>query len=144
MKKLLLIAALIGSLGLGGYQVASAHMGGYGGGYGYCGDYGYGGQGYTEDDAEAISKFRAETVAIRRDLAVKRAELRALNRQDNPDVKRVAELTGEVFDLQTKLDQIAEKHELHKGGRGYGHGYGDHRGMMGDGGRGRGRHMMDW
>jgi hypothetical protein len=149
MKKLALIAALVGAVGLAGYQMASAHMDGhgpgFGGGYGSCGNYGPDGPAYSDEDNANLTKFRDETVGLRKDLAVKRSELGAINRQDNPDAKRVAELTGEIFDLQTKLEQIAEKYELNKGGRGYGmRGNGRHPGMMGPGGRGYGRHMMDW
>jgi len=51
MKKLLLITALIGTIGLAGYQMASARTAntgsqGWGSGYGYCGNFGGGGPGY--------------------------------------------------------------------------------------------------
>ena len=143
MKKLLVISALVGTLGLAGYQVAAAngYGPGFGGGYGYCGNYGYGG-------TANFSKFRDASFDIRKELATKQAELEALYRQDNPDAKQISSLTGDIVDLQNNLDKIAEKFEIDRGMRGpgyamgYGMGYGS--GMMGYGGRGYGRHMMDW
>ncbi len=156
MKKLLIISALVGTLGLVGYQVATAQADGnrpgYGPGYGYCGNYGFGGPGVTGDNAN-FTKFSDETVDLRKELITRRAELGALYRQDNLDSKKIAALTGDIVDLQNKLDTVAKKYELDRGSRGpayamgYGMGYGMGPGMMGYGqgyGPGYGRHMMDW
>jgi len=40
---------------------------------------------------------------------VKRSELDAMMRQDNPDEMKVAKFTGEFFDLQNNLEEKAEK-----------------------------------
>jgi hypothetical protein len=137
MKKLLVTVAMIGLLGFAGIQIASAH-GGYaqGGGYGNCGQY-YDGDN-TKDNV-TWEEFRAETNDIRKSIVVKRSELRALLNQDNPDEKRVAQLTGEVFDLQTELDKKADTKGI-TGRSNYGHGSG----MMWGNGHRNGRHMMDW
>jgi hypothetical protein len=138
MKKLLMAVAVIGLLGFAGIQMASAHGGyGQGGGYGYCGQYD------DEDNSKdntAWEEFRTETNDIRRSIVVKRSELRALQNQDNPDAKRVAQLTGELFDLQNDLDKKAADKGI-TGRSNYGHGPGR---MWGNGYRNDGRHMMDW
>lgn len=138
MKKLLVTVAMIGLLGFAGIQLASAH-GDYaqGGGYGYCGQ-NYEGGDNAKDNA-AWEEFRTETNDIRRSIVVKRSELRALSNQDNPDAKRVAKLTGEVFDLQNDLDKKAAAKGI-TGRSNYGHGPG----MMWGNGNRSGRHMMDW
>ena len=137
MKQLLMAVAVVGLLGFAGVQMASAHGGyGQGGGYGYCGDNSDGDD--TKDNA-AWEEFRTETNDIRRSIVVKRSELRALSNQDNPDAKRVAQLTGELFDLQNDLDKKAADKGI-TGRSNYGHGSGM---MRGDGYR-NGRHMMDW
>ena len=158
MKKLLIITALVGGLGLVGYQAASANGygpgngPGFGGGYGYCGNYGYGAPGVTGDNGN-FTKFNDETADLRKDLTVKQAELDALYRQETPDSKKIAALTGDLVDLQNKLDKVAGKYDLNRGVRGpgyamgYGMGYGMGFGpgsMMGYYGNGYGRNMMNW
>ncbi len=137
MKKLLIAVAMIGLLGFAGIQIASAH-GGYaqGGGYGNCGQYD---DGDNTKGNEAWEEFRAETNGIRKSIIVKRSELRALLNQDNPDEKRVAQLTGEVFDLETELNKKAADKGI-TGRPSYGHGPE----MMRGKGHRNGRHMMDW
>ena len=139
MKKLITAAALIGAISLAGIQTASAH-----GGYNYnnndyCGSYSTDNRTFTEKDAQAIEKFRDETKTVRKEIIVKRSELNALLRNDNPDETKVAKLTGELYDLETELETKAEKTGV-RSRYTYGHGPG----MMGTYGRGRGRHMMDW
>ena len=141
MKKLLTAAAIISIIGFAGIQTASAHGGRY---YSnnnytndYCGSYTTGDRTLTNTDAKAIEKFRAETNSVRKEIVVKRSELNALLRNDNPDEKRVATLTGELYDLETefetKADETGVRHRYS-----YDHGPG----MMGT--YGRGRHMMGW
>jgi hypothetical protein len=50
-----------------------------------------------------------QKIKIRKQLAVKRSERRALMSQVNPDEKRVAALTGEIFDLRNLLDDKAKE-----------------------------------
>jgi len=139
MKKLVTAAALIGAISLAGIQTASAHGGYDNNNNDYCGAYGAYDRTYTENDTEAIEKFRAETNTVRKGIVVKRSELNALLRNDNPDETKVAKLTGELYDLETELETKAEKTGV-RSRYTYGHGPG----MMGTYGRGRGRHMMDW
>ena len=69
-----------------------------------------------EQTAEARNAFLNETVELRKELTVKRAEKRALMLGDNPDSKRVAELTGESFDLREKLQTMAQEKGIKKTG----------------------------
>ena len=113
MKKYLAAAALIGAIGFTGFTMANAH-----------GNYGYGpgsGNGdcnggrfcdsgsYSEKDNEKASAFFEETKELRKEIVVTRSELDALMRQDNPDEKKVAKLTGDLFDLQTTMEGKADK-----------------------------------
>ena len=139
MKKVLTITALIGAISLAGIQMVSAHGGNYSNNYGYCGSYSTDDRTFTEKDIEAIEKFRAETNTIRKEIFVKRSELNALLRNDNPDEKKVAKLTGDLYDLETELDAKAENTGI-RDRYTYHHGSG----MMGTYGRGYGRHMMGW
>jgi Spy/CpxP family protein refolding chaperone len=139
MKKFVTAAAIIGVISLAGIQTASAHGGNYSNNYDYCGSYSTDDRTFTEKDAEAIEKFRAETNSVRKEIVVKRSELNALFRNDNPDEKKVAKLTGDLYDLETELNAKAEKTGV-RNRYSYDHGPG----MMGTYGRGRGGHMMGW
>jgi len=139
MKKILLITALIGTIGFAGIQIASAHGGFRGGpGPGCCGGYYDGQPNYVEKDPKAWEAFRKETQDIRREIAVKRSELAALMSQKNPDEKKAAELTGQLYDLHTKLEEKAAEKGFDK--ESFEHGPG----MMWRYGWERGRHMMGW
>jgi Spy/CpxP family protein refolding chaperone len=126
MKKLIATGALISLIGIFGIQMASADPAWYGSGergYGYCNNY-YGWNGPDEKTIQTIKEFDKQTSEIRKQLVVKRAELRALMEQDNPDEKRAAELTADLYDLKETLQEKAEQ--------------------AGIPARGYGRHMMDW
>ena len=104
MKKYLVAAALIGAIGFSGFSMANARGYGYGPGPGFggCGGGRYcDNEAYYEKDDEKAAAFFDETKAARKEIVVKRSELDALMLQDNPDEKKVANLTGELFDLQT-------------------------------------------
>ena len=139
MKKLVTAAAIISVISLAGIQAASAHSGNYSNNYDYCGSYSTDNRASTEKDAEAIEKFRAETSSIRREIVVKRSELNAILRNDNPDERKVAKLTGELFDLESEFEAKAEKTGV-RNRYAYDHGPS----MMGTYGPGRGGHMMGW
>jgi len=143
MKKIVTAAALLSVLIFAGIQTVSAHGGRYFGsnnyGPGYCGSYDADTQGLTEKDQIALEKFKDDTSAIRKDIVVKRSELTALMRKDNPDETKVAKLTGELYDLEADLDKKAEAAEIDNPST---YGYGP--GMMQGYGRGRGGHMMGW
>ncbi|MFH2122683.1 MAG: periplasmic heavy metal sensor [Pseudomonadota bacterium] len=108
MKKSLVVAALVVSMGFIGLQQASAYQGmgrGIGGG---CLK---GGAGYSQLDPASkakVDKFFADTQDLRKQMVVKHAEERAIMRSDNPDPARVAKLAGEIFDLKTTLQAKAE------------------------------------
>ena len=142
MKKTL-AAALIAAMTLAGIQTVSAHGGRFFGadnyGPGYCGNYDNENRGITEANQEAIRKFLNDTATIRKDIVVKRSELNALLSKDNPDETKVANLTGELYDLEETLGSKAEAAGI-DGRYAYGHGPGMMRGY----GWGPGRHMMGW
>lgn len=111
MKKQIIALALIS--GLAFTSVASA------------GNWGKGNRGYGQNNAcpqmapvaqqqidpatmEKIDKFMDDTLAIRKDLTMKRAEVNAMMLGDNPDPKAVALLTGQIFDLRTSIKDKAE------------------------------------
>jgi len=139
MKKIMIAAALIGVIGIAGTQIASAH-GGFRGGYGYCGN-GYGYDRFDDQASDTVrnnyDKFLDETKASRKEITVKRSELNALMNQANPDEKKVAALTGELYDLNAELDKKADAIGIESG---YMHGPG----MMWHNGWGPGRHMRAW
>ena len=140
MKKTLITAALIGIIGITGAQFASAH-GVFGGSYGgSCGNESAGTQAYSEKDRQAYETFFTDTKSLRKEITVKKSELNALYRQDNPDEKKVAALTGELYDLET---QIGEKAKTAGLADNFSNGHGP--GMMwGNNGWGGGGHMMGW
>ena len=139
MKKLVTAAAIISVISLAGIQTASAHGGNYSNNNDYCGSYGTNDRTFTEKDAEAIEKFQTETKSTRKEIVVKRSELNALLRNDNPDEKKVAKLTGELYDLESEFETKATETGI-RGRYAYDHGPG----MMSTYGRGRGGHMMGW
>jgi hypothetical protein len=139
MKNFVTVAAIISVISLAGIQTASAHGGNNSNNNDYCGSYGTDDRTFTEKDAEAVEKFRAETNSTRKEIVVKRSELNALFRNDNPDEKKVAKLTGDLYDLETEFETKAEETGV-RDRYSYDHGPG----MMGTYGRGRGGHMMGW
>jgi len=139
MKKLITATAIMSIISLAGIQAASAHGGKYSNNNDYCGSYGTYDNTYTEKDAEAIEKFRVETNSTRKQIVVKRSELNALLRNDNPDEKKVAKLTGDLYDLKAELETKAEAAGIDNR-YAYRHGPGMMRGY----GWGPGGHMMGW
>jgi hypothetical protein len=128
MRKYVVAAALIGAIGFTGFSMANARGNyGYGPGYGYgdCGGYGYcNNSAYSEADNEKAPAFFEETKETRKEIFVKRSELDALMSQDNPDEKKVAKLTGEIYDLQTVMEEKAGKAFGDSPRYGYGRGRG--------------------
>ena len=126
-KKIILAVVLVSAIGAAGLQSASA--GPWGGGPnkwggpscgGDCGNYGY--QQAPQTDDQTRNAFLNETVELRKTLAVKKAEKRALMLNDNPDAKQVAQLTGEIFDLREQLQAKAQEKGIEKPGFGRGPG----------------------
>lgn len=58
---------------------------------------------------EKIDKFFADNQELHKSLIVKRAELGAMMRADNPDSAKVGKLAGELFDLRVSLKKKAEE-----------------------------------
>jgi Skp family chaperone for outer membrane proteins len=141
MKKQILAVVLISGLAIA--TAASANWG-RGGGFnaGYCPQ----AQNMQQLDPAVQQKFDAFTTdsqALRKEIAVKRAEKMALMRNDNPDPAAVAKLTGELFDLQASMRDKATAAgvDQYMGPRGGGCGMGQGMGGCGGGG-GRGGRMM--
>lgn len=131
MKKYLMAAALIGAIGFTSFSMANARGNyGYGPGpvYGDCGGAGYCNySAYYDKDNEESTAFFEETKNTRKQIIAKQSELDALMRQDNPDEKKVAQLTGEIYDLRSLMEDKAEKafgdSPRYGYGRGRGYGY---------------------
>lgn len=119
MKKSVIALAMILALGAGTAAVVGAHgwnggghAYGYGmmnGGYNMMGnDYGMRGyKGRIDADDANYNKFLGQTADLRKNITIDRAELNALFAGDNPDAKRVRELTANITDNQEKLAKIA-------------------------------------
>lgn len=58
---------------------------------------------------EKLDSFFTDTQDIRKEMAVKRAEQRAMLRSDNPDPAVAGKLAGELFDLRAAIHQKAEE-----------------------------------
>ena len=146
MKKGFVVLLAIMTVSFAGYHLAEARpwgggMMGYGGGYGNC-DNCWGGSQQGQLDEETLKtreKFLSETRALRKNMAIKQAEMAALMNRENPDEKKVAKLAGDIFELRSELRQKATDNGLasgYGGCRGGGPGYGP--GMKGPGRGGRG------
>jgi Spy/CpxP family protein refolding chaperone len=128
MKKYVVAAALIGAIGFTSFSMANArgnYGNGPGPGSGDCGGYGYcNNASYSDADNEKADEFYKATKETRREIFVKRSELDALMLQDNPDEKKVAKLTGEIYDLKTLMEEKAENAFGDSPRYGYGRGRG--------------------
>ncbi len=106
MKKAITITALVAIIGFTGVYQASAYMG-----HGGCNGSEMGMRGNAElDDATKakLEAFFVDTQGLRKNMAMKRAEKRALMNNDEPDAKKVGELTGELFDLRSTMHAKAQ------------------------------------
>jgi Spy/CpxP family protein refolding chaperone len=137
----LLVVAVIVSLGLVSVHSADARGWGKGpGGGNGCNNYGQADQ-LDEKTIAARDKFRQENQELFKQLVTKKAELRAVFNQDNPDSDKAAQLSGELFELRNALHKKADESGLPRpralkagcdgtGGQGQGFGGGRHgRGM---------------
>lgn len=99
-------------------SAVSAFAVGYGPGGGY-GMRGMMGGGYSANVSDAdYQKFLDETSALRKSIAVDRAELDALMAGKEPDPKRVRDLTATIVDNQEKVAEIARKANISGPGTG--------------------------
>lgn len=141
MKKSLVVAALVVSMGFIGLQQASASRG-------MAAGQGMGGSNYGQLDAASkakFDKFYKETQDLRKQMVMKRAEERALMHSTNPDAAKAAKLAGEIFDLRVAIHAKAEATGV-QGLMGYGACQGPGMGIgMGAGPHhGGGRGMMNY
>ena len=147
MKKQIMISALAGMVAIGAATATYAGWGQRGGGYWQQEMQAPGprmqmlSQQLDPAVKEKLDKFFTDTQDIRKEMAVKRAEQRAMLRTDNPDPAAAGKLAGELFDLRTTIRQKADEAGVSaylgpmkgpRGGRDFGPGY---RGM----GRGHGK-----
>ena len=58
---------------------------------------------------EKVQQFRLDNQAIFKEMAMKRAEKRALMKGTDPDPKLAAQLTGELFDLRSTIQLKADE-----------------------------------
>ncbi len=141
MKKTIAIAAVITTIGLAGLTQAYAWGPRGGGNYGNCPQ--FTGSQYSQVDPamqEKFDKFFTDTQALRKEIAMKRAEKQALMRAATPDPTAVSKVTGELFDLRAAMRQKADEAGV-SNFVGPMNGRGDGTGMWG--GSGRGGRFMD-
>ncbi|MDJ0622162.1 MAG: periplasmic heavy metal sensor [Desulfocapsaceae bacterium] len=109
-QKLATTVGLVIIVGVVALQQASAR--GWGGGPGGGYDCPWSGQPYyqmNEADRTKMQEFRDNTVDLRRQIAMKRAEKMALMRHQNPDPASIAKVEGELFDLRTEMQNKARE-----------------------------------
>jgi zinc resistance-associated protein len=98
----------------------------------------------TQTDINALKAFQKETLPLRDEMMVKRAEIRNEYAQAKPNLERIATLQKEMIDLRTKIQAAAEKNGLPTWGPGSamgGAGFGPGAGMGRGAGFGRGYGM---
>ena len=143
MKKKIAAVALVLTLAVAG--IASARGGGMGGGMGpgmYNCPQGMMNQQLDKATQDKVYAFQKDTQALRKQIVMKHAEMRALMGSQTPDKAEVSKVSGELFDLQAAMQDKAKAAgvEAYVGGpcgMGMGMGMGMGRGMMGgQGGRG--------
>ncbi len=113
MRKKIAVIVLVTGLGFAAVQQASASWGNSNRAGANCGNCPQlqMNQNTQLDQAtiDKIDKFYQDNTDLKRSMIVKNAELRALMRSDNPDATKVANLTGEVFDLRISLQEKAKE-----------------------------------
>ena len=123
MKKLITAVALVATIGFFGIQQASAQRG-MGAGMGNPDCWRANQQNVQvldEESQKARTAFFDATTELRKDMFMKRAEMRAIMHGDNPDEKKAAALAGEMFELRTQIQAKADEAGW-KGGMGGGAG----------------------
>lgn len=113
MKKTIAVVVVIAGMGLAGLTQAYAGWGHRGGNFYNCPQYQeQGAPPATQVDPatrEKIDKFFEDTTELRKQMAMKRAEQRALMTADTPDAAAVSKVAGELFDLRNSLRQQADE-----------------------------------
>lgn len=116
MKKAVVTIALVLLAGLLIAGTASAWC--MWGGYGGWSRGGYGAR-YGTVDTDKFRNFQKDTLSLREEMVAKNLELENEYDKPTPDPKRVAALEKEIIDLQTKIQEVADKYGISGSGRGY-------------------------
>lgn len=124
MKKTLLAVAAIATIGLAGFQLAEAQPSGGGPGMGpggaMMGEQAQGQGQMSEEALKAREKFFNETTELRKKMFSKKTELDAVLSGENPDEKKAARLSEELFDLRDQMHKKAQEAGMAKAGFGCG------------------------
>jgi Spy/CpxP family protein refolding chaperone len=103
MKKLIVTVAIAGFIAALGINSANAR---YGSGPANCAQYGAAGQ-IDPATQKKYDAFYESTRELRKELAAKRAQQRAIMRAQSPDPEGAAKLAEELFDLREKFQAKA-------------------------------------
>lgn len=136
MKMQIAAVVLVLTLAVAGF--ASARGGGMGGGMGPGMNCPQGQMTQQLDKAtqDKLDAFHRDTLALRKQMFMKKAEMKALMGSQTPDRAAVSKLSGEIFDLKIAIKEKAKAAgvEAYVGGHGMGKGMGMGMGMgMGKG-----------
>jgi len=113
MKTKMVVLVLATVLIAAGFQQALARGWGDGRGAGVYQGMGCAGacsgqyQQLDEETQNKLQAFRLETLELRKQMAMKRAEKQALLRAQTPDFKAVAQVEGVLFELRHEMQQKA-------------------------------------
>jgi Spy/CpxP family protein refolding chaperone len=131
MKMQIAAVAFVLTLAVAGF--ASARSGGMGGGMGPGMNCPQGQMTQQLDKAtqDKLDAFHRDTLAQRKDMFMKKAEMKALMGSETPDRAAVSKLSGEIFDLKIAIKDKAKAAgvEAYVGGHGKGMGKGMGMGM---------------
>jgi zinc resistance-associated protein len=118
MKRITMLIVVV-AVAIVAASVAFAQMGS---GPGMDGRGSYGSGTDSQVNIENLKKFQKDTLSLRDDLMVKRAELQNEYLKQTPDTARIAEIQKQMIDLQAKIQTAAQKNGLPAWGQGYGRG----------------------
>ena len=100
MKKTLMAAVLVATVGIVGVQQAAAHL--HDNTSREDGSF-WQRQQLNDATKEKVEKFHADTQDLRKQMVMKRAEESALIRSETPNIEAVRKAAGELFDLRTAM-----------------------------------------
>ncbi|MBU0731221.1 MAG: hypothetical protein KKE17_01820 [Proteobacteria bacterium] len=111
MNKTIVILIAAATFGLAGYQFADAGSRNHGGGMDgecdmeLCCEQGPGAclASMSEEDKAAHLKFKEDTKDLRKKMAMKKAELKAVMASETPNQGEAGKLAGELFELRDEL-----------------------------------------
>ena len=117
MKKVIATIAVVLTVGFVGINAVGAHMG-------WSGMYSANTTVTGKEASEARNKFYTETNDVRKEIAVKTAELFVLENKKDADPGKIETLRNALLDLQKELQKKAVESGIASGGwmHGWGHG----------------------